>query len=57
MYPNLMRPIDLRRERFNMHLTKGSLLLEVGANGNTIEEAKRGGELSAHAIAAVLCAQ
>ena len=38
-YPGLMRPVDVRRERFNMHTTTGSLLLEVGANGNTLEEA------------------
>lgn len=38
-YPNLARPINLRKERFNMHATKGSLLVEVGTNGNTLSEA------------------
>ncbi len=38
--PGLMRPVNLRRERFNMHKTKGSLLFEVGTHGNTLEEAK-----------------
>ena len=33
------RPLNLRKERFNMHLTKGSLLFEVGASGNTMDEA------------------
>ena len=38
-YPTLMRPVNLRRERFNMHLTSGSLLFEVGTNSNTLDEA------------------
>lgn len=54
MYPGLMRPIDLRTERFNMHTTLGSLLLEVGSNGNTLQEAKNGAECVARAMAAVL---
>ncbi len=37
--PGFLRPINLRKERFNMHLTTGSLLFEVGTNGNTLEEA------------------
>lgn len=54
MYPGLMRPIDLRRERFNMHMTKGSILLEVGSNGNNLSEAMEGAAQAANAIAAVL---
>ena len=54
MYPGLMRPIDLRRERFNMHMSPGSLLLEVGSNGNTLTEAIEGGTAAARAIAAVI---
>lgn len=54
MYPGLMRPINLRTERFNMHMTTGSLLIEVGSNGNTLDEAKEGGKDIARAIAAVL---
>ncbi len=38
-YPGLMRPINLRTERFNMHVTTGSLLVEVGSAANTLEEA------------------
>lgn len=56
MYPGLMRSIDLRTERFNMHMTTGSLLLEVGSNGNTLNEAIEGGRAAAHALAAVLLA-
>ena len=54
MYPTLMRPIDLRKERFNEQLTTGSLIIEVGSNGNTIEEAIKGGENIAEIISIVL---
>lgn len=57
MYPGLMRPINLRTERFNEHMTAGSLILEVGSNGNTLEQAKEGGKDVARAIAAVLNAK
>jgi len=39
MYPGFLRPLNIRKERFNMHLTKGSILFEVGTNGNTLDEA------------------
>lgn len=38
-YPNLMRPINLRTHRFNQQVSTGSLILEVGSDGNTLEEA------------------
>lgn len=41
MYPGFMRPLNLRKERFNMHKTKGSLLFEIGTHGNTHIEALR----------------
>lgn len=39
MYPGLMRPVNLRKERFNMHKTSGSLIFEFGTHGNTLDEA------------------
>ncbi len=39
MYPGITRPIQLRPQRFNLDMTPGSLLVEVGANGNTHQEA------------------
>lgn len=45
--PGLTRPINLRGERFNMDLTAGSLLIEVGGAGNTHAEAL----LAANALA------
>lgn len=38
-YPNLARPISLRSARFNQHATTGSLLVEMGSTGNTLQEA------------------
>ena len=38
-YPTLARPISLKKERYNQHLTTGSLILEVGSSGNTLREA------------------
>lgn len=38
-YPGLMRPVNLRTQRFNQHATAGSMLIEVGSSGNTMPEA------------------
>lgn len=53
-YPTLMRPVLLRNSRYNQHATTGSLLLEVGAAGNSPEEAALAGRLFAERLAAVL---
>ena len=53
-YNQLARPITLRASRFNQHLTKGSLLVEVGGHGNTLEEAVEGGKLFARTVGAAL---
>ena len=52
--PNLARPINLRTERFNQQMTTGSLIIEVGTNGNTLDEAVRAGVAAAEAIAGVI---
>lgn len=39
-YGNIMRPINLRSASFNAEHTAGSILIEVGTCGNTIEEAQ-----------------
>ena len=57
LYPGFPRPLMLVKERYNMNTTKGSLLLEVGSNGNTLEEAINGGYYAAEAIAAALAAE
>lgn len=38
-YPGLMRPVNLRTQRFNQHARAGSMLVEVGSSGNTLSEA------------------
>lgn len=49
-YPGLCRKIDLRTERFDQHASAGSLLIEVGTNGNTLTQAKASAVLLADAI-------
>ena len=48
--PGLCRDLDLRTERFNQHETPGSLLVEVGASGNTLAEALRSARILANAL-------
>ncbi len=54
LYPQLMRPVNLRNERFNQHVTKGSILLEVGSSGNTLGEALNGIDLFADGLITLL---
>jgi stage II sporulation protein P len=49
-YPTLMRPINLRKQRFNEQATTGSMILECGTSANTIQEA----ELAIRAFGKVL---
>ena len=39
MYPGFTRKIYLKSYRYNMHLCPKSLLIEVGAQTNTLQEA------------------
>ena len=50
-YPTLMRPITVRNSRYNQHKTTGSLLVEVGTAGNSLEEAVNGARLFAAGFA------
>ena len=52
--PKIARPINLRRERFNQHLTKGSLIVEVGTAGNTISECENAAVHIGNAVSSVL---
>ena len=51
--PGITRPMSLRSQRFNQDLTPGSLLIEMGAAGNTRAEALRAAEQLAKAIIAL----
>ena len=46
MYPGLFRPIIVRNSRYNQNLADCSLIIEVGATGNTLEQATRLNEIS-----------
>ena len=39
MFPGLFRPIIVRNSRYNQHIAPGASIIEVGATGNTLEEA------------------
>ena len=54
LWPTLARPITLRPSRFNQQLTTGSLLVEIGCHGNTLQEALAGARLFARASGQVL---
>lgn len=49
----LPRPLNLRSQRFNQHMTPCSLLVEVGTSGNTLQEALRGARYFAQAAGTV----
>lgn len=53
MAPGIMRPVNLRRERFNQDLGPGALLIEVGAAGNSRAEALAAAEILAEGIIAL----
>ena len=53
-YPTLMRPMYLRNSRYNEHATTGSLLVEVGAAGNSLDEALYAARLFAENMVEVL---
>lgn len=53
-YPGLARPMLLADARYNQQLTNGSLLIEMGSDANTLEEACYSGTLLGKAAARVL---
>ncbi len=54
MYPGLARPMVLASKLYNQNLTTGSILLEVGTESNTMEEAEYSAELTAKALISLL---
>ena len=54
LWPTLARPIGLRENRYNQQTTTGSLLVEIGAHGNTLQEALAAARMFARAAGAVL---
>ena len=54
MYPGLMRPILFSQRKYNMDLSHCNLLLEMGSDANTLDEAAYSGRLIGTAIAKLL---
>ena len=50
-YPTLLRPIIVRNSRYNQQVSVGSLLLEVGTAGNSLDEALNAARLFAKGFA------
>ena len=53
-YPTVMRPITLRNSNYNQHKSLGSMLVEVGAAGNSLDEALNSARIFADGFAEVL---
>lgn len=53
-YPGLARPLDFCARKYNEDLTKGSLLIEIGTDVNTLDESKYTGQLLGKSLAQVL---
>ena len=53
-YPYLMRNLHLCAERYNGHTSGGSMIIEVGSNGNTLSEAIKCVRLLGECIADVI---
>lgn len=54
MYPSLARPLSLTSKNYNESLTNGSMLLEIGTDANTLEEAEYSSELVGDALVSLL---
>lgn len=54
LYPNLARPLSFCPRRYNENVTHGSLLVEIGTDANTLDEALYTGELFGKSLAAAL---
>ena len=52
--PDLMRPLNTVASRYNQHLSPGWVLVEVGAEGNTVEEAVYSAQILGRTLAELL---
>ena len=57
LFPGLTRPVFFCYRKYNMDLSHGALLIEVGSHGNTLDEAKYSAELIGTALAQLLSEQ
>ncbi len=54
MFPGLTRPLSFSKVKYNEHITPGSLLIEVGSDVNTLEEAINTGSMLGEALSKLL---
>ncbi len=54
MYPGMTRPISFDYFRYNEYVCDGSLLIEIGTDANSIDEAEYTGQLLGNVLAEVL---
>ncbi len=54
LYPGLMRPLFFCQRKYNMDVGKNSLLLEIGSDANSLDEALYAADLCAGVIAKVV---
>ncbi len=50
LFSGLTRPVFFCYRKYNMDLSSGALLIEVGSHGNTLEEVKYSAELIGMAL-------
>ena len=53
-YPGIMRPINVRCERFNGHASENEIIIEIGTTGNTLEEALVSAEALSYGLAEII---
>jgi len=53
-FPGITRPVYVSANRYNEHVTNGSLIVEVGGDGNTVDEASESMKYLARAIYEVM---
>ncbi len=54
LFPGLMRPVLFSQRKYNMDMTHFSLLIEMGSEANTLEEACYSGRMLAAALASLM---
>ena len=54
LFPGLAKPICVSKYRYNQHMTSGSMILEVGCTGNTLQESISSMKYFAAAMAQVV---
>ncbi len=54
LFPGLMRPLLFSQRKYNMDMTRFSLLIEMGSEANTLEEACYSGRMLAASLAALM---